>query len=233
MQDHVQVLPGTSASTESNKSSKLTSTKRKASKPIKSSNPKSIKGKAAVSKALPATVSKEIPAVNPSKCNRNLSDEEFYDEFKKSYNNAEIAELDDVSKKDSHDMQVNCDQLKLFDLAIQKRNREILYYYCLRGRNLSNMKAILRKGNGLKSKALKRCLDNIVRQTFKLAKDDSDLKGYSESNRDFFIRLYNLSIEYPQIMYVTLPYGDIKDRSLTTLRKFMDEDKTFDWKAKR
>jgi len=90
---------------------------------------------------------------------------------------------------------------------------------------------MLKQNNSLKGKELEQRLDAIIRQTFKLTEDDERLHGFSKSNRNFFIRLYNLSLKYPQIRYVTLPYSHIKARGLTRLR-CMDNDKAFDWKAK-
>jgi hypothetical protein len=116
-----------------------------------------------------------------------------------SYCNTEIPHLSTDDEREKSNLPENCNQLILFDNTIKKLKRDVLYYYCLVGRNLIILKNSVKKDNFLKGELLEKHLDECIRQIFKLAKDDEDLHGFSKSNRNFLIRLYNFSLKYPQI----------------------------------
>ena len=93
-----------------------------------------------------------------------------------------------------------------------------MYYYCLIGRNMMLLKE--------KHKHKKKKIDEWL-----LANLGVD-HGLSKTNRDFFIDYYKCAMVNNKLMYVTMPYSDIKARwgGVGGLKKRVENDKTYDWK---
>ena len=151
----------------------------------------------------------------PSKSIRQCSDAELYAAFKKSYYHCVMNSLDEVDEVEKNKECEIINQLKMFLNVIKGLQSKQMYYYCLIGRNMMQLKEDHKHDN--------KKLDKFLEQLdFK--------KGNSTSNRDFFIDYYKLTLEYNKLMYVTMPYSNIKNK-FGMLKDRIKNDKEFVWKT--
>jgi hypothetical protein len=148
---------------------------------------------------------------------RRLSDQDFYQVVRDSVIERHDEPDLDIEETVQPDYDNTCAQLRAFEAAIF--SRKALYYCCLAGRNLLQLKKIHKKTNAE--------LDDLFRGA-----GGEIASGMSKTNRDFFVRLHKLAAEFPRVMYATVPYGDLQRRKLTALKECMRRDTGFAWRPR-
>lgn len=140
---------------------------------------------------------------------RKLSAEEFYESVKRSCAFKLSLKSTDEPEKIKKDEII--DQTKKLAFSIICENRKNVKYCISIGRNLVTLKTKFK------------FTDERLNETFQ------QVKGMAKSSRIFYIAIYKLSLDYPNVEFITIPYSDLS-QNLNSFRKSVTEEKTDFWK---
>jgi len=133
---------------------------------------------------------------------------EFYESFKKSYNNNVSTVINDEQKQEKEGIKENINQIKLIDIENRGLQRKLTYNYCIIGRNLKYLKENMRMTDDQLDSHFKDCI------------------GFSKSMRNFYIRYYKLALVYNKLMYVEILFREII-KYFKYLEELIEQDKDF------
>jgi hypothetical protein len=146
---------------------------------------------------------------------RSSTDKEFYDKFKRCYVDRVNTVVDENDKTECFETVE--DNIRLLIMVIIENKglgQKQMYNFAVIGKTLHYLKEKL----NFKNKALDKLLEEYGPQ-------------YSKDMRNFYIRLYNFSEEYPKIIYVDISEIGIGNlfNKWSPLTDFIKKDEEFDW----